>query len=135
MNQKELDDLLCSVLLHSSKTQAFLKRLRQSHPDKWQRVFGNVSMAHHMLAPRQIRKSIFLIGVFDPTVDDNWPWHFHYEHGMYLSVKHRQCKIRKAAEFTSAAEARNFFHNWQGKRHLKMELIEIQRTLTVDESS
>lgn len=132
MDQKELDDLLCEVLLHSSKTQAFLKRLRKSQPTKWQRVFANVSLAYHMLAPRQVKVPVFLIGVFDPDFDENWPWHSHYEDGIYLSENYRRCKRWKAAEFSTADEARAFFHGWKGKRHLKMELIEVQQTKTIE---
>lgn len=132
MDQKDLDDLLSGVLLNSSKTQAFLKRLRASQPSNWQRVFGNVSMAHHLLAPRQCKVSVFLIGVFDPNIDENWPWHCHYENGIFLSENFRQCKRWKAAEFATANEAREFFHNWKGKRHFKMELIEVQRTKTIE---
>ncbi len=132
MDQKALDDLLCGVLLNSSKTQAFLKRLRSSQPEKWQRVFGNISLAYHLLAPRQCQVTVFLIGVFDPLINESWPWHCHYEHGIYLSEKYRQCKRWKAAEFETAKEAREFFHNWKGKKHLKMELIEVQQTKTIE---
>lgn len=124
MKQKELDELLCEVLLHSSKTTAFLKRLRASQPDKWQRVFGNVSMAYHMLAPREVKVPVFSIGVFDPTEDDRWPWRCDYEDGVYLSEKFRLCKRWKAARFSTELEAREFFHRWNGKRTLKMEVIE-----------
>ncbi len=32
------------------------------------------------------------------------------------------------ATFATAIEARDFFHNWKGKRNFKMELIEVQQT-------
>jgi hypothetical protein len=132
MTQKELDDLMIGVLLHSSKTQAFLKRLRASHPDKWQRVYGNVSLAHHILAPKYVQVSKFIIGIYDPNIDEKWPWHCHYEHGTYLSQKYRICKRWTAAEFSTASDAREFFHNWKGKRNLKMELIEVQHTQKIE---
>ncbi len=121
-------DLLCSVLLHSAKTQKFLKRLKKEQPDKWQRVYGNISMAYHLLAPRQVKVKKYLIGVFDPDVDFSWPWpwHCHYEDGIYLRGKHRLCKRGKAVLCESAEAAREFFHQWKGKKSYKMELIEVE---------
>lgn len=69
-------------------------------------------------------KQVYKIGVFDPSVDMSWPWHFHYENGVYLSEKKRLCKEGKAARFDSPTEAREFFHAWSGNKKYKMELIE-----------
>lgn len=72
-------------------------------------------------------RSFFNIGLYDLAVDDSWPWHCHYEDGVYLSSKKRCCKRGKAAEFDTPEQAREFFHNWSGNRKWKMELIEYKR--------
>jgi hypothetical protein len=132
LQQDELDELISSVLLHSTKTRSFLKRLRAKKPEQWQRAYGNISNAYFLLAPRQETVTRFLIGVFDPDIEDSWPWHFDYQNGVYLSLNYRQCKRHKAAEFDSAAGAREFFHAWGGKKNLKMELIEVQLVRLVE---
>lgn len=132
LQQDELDELISSVLLHSTKTRSFLKRLRAKKPEQWQRAYGNISSAYFLLAPRQETITRFLIGVFDPDADDSWPWHFDYENGIYLSVNYRLCKRAKAAEFQTATAAREFFHLWKGKKNLKMDLIEVQQVRTVE---
>lgn len=129
----DLDAELTAVLLNSNRTLAYLKRLKQAEPDKWQRVVGNVNLAFRALKPKEITVSSFLIGVYDPTTDDKWPWHCHYEDGQYLSNKKRLCGFDRAAEFSSAEDARQFFHTWENKRHFKMELIERQRIEKVEQ--
>jgi hypothetical protein len=69
-------------------------------------------------------RKMYMIGVFDPNVDNSWPWHFHYENGVFLSEKKRLCKDGKAAKFENQDEAREFFHSWSGNSKYKMELIE-----------
>lgn len=127
------DDVLNSVLLHSTRTLAYLKRLKKNEPEKWQRVFGNIATAYHILKPKEITVSTYLIGVYDPGQNERWPWHCHYDDGQYLSNKYRLCGFERAAVFTSADSARLFFHNWKNKGNLKMELIERQRIEKVDE--
>ena len=132
LNQDELDELLCSVLLNTAKTRAFIKRLKAAKPDQWLRVNGNVAGATFMFAPRKVKETVYLIGVFDPNDDVCWPWYNDHLNGAFLSGKNRICKIGKAAEFATPDEARHFFHLWSGKRHLKMELVELERTKTVE---
>ena len=129
----DLDAELTAVLLNSNRTLAYLKRLKRTEPDKWQRVVGNVNIAFHVLKPKEITVSSFLIGVYDPTTDDKWPWHCHYDDGQYLSSKKRLCGFGRAAEFSSAEDARQFFHTWKNKQHFKMELIERQRLEKVEQ--
>ena len=68
----------------------------------------------------------YLIGVYDPTADDSWPWHCHYEDGRYLSAKHRVCGRGRAAEFASEDEARAFYFNWTHSLKYNFELIPVQ---------
>jgi len=70
----------------------------------------------------------YLIGVYDPTADDSWPWpwHCHYEDGRYLSAKHRVCGKGRAAEFASEDEARAFYFNWTHSLKYKFELIPVR---------
>lgn len=39
------DDVVSGVMLHSSKTKAYLRRLKKNHPNDWKRVYGNVFRA------------------------------------------------------------------------------------------
>jgi|TARA_R100000687_G_scaffold82874_2_gene83653 hypothetical protein len=131
--KSDLDAELTAILLNSNRTRAFFRRLKKAEPDKWQHAVGNVNIAYHVLKPKDVRVSSFLVGVYDPTLDDKWPWHCHYEDGQYLSNKKRLCGFGRAAEFSTAEEARQFFHTWENKRHLKMELIERQRIEKVEQ--
>ncbi|NQY63543.1 MAG: hypothetical protein HRT38_07365 [Alteromonadaceae bacterium] len=79
----------------------------------------------------EVHKSFFQIGLFDPLFDDVWPWHFHYENGVYLSKKYRKCGWNSSAEFESPKDAREFYHNWKHREKFKMELIEVKRWVTV----
>lgn len=74
----------------------------------------------------KILKSFFLIGVYDPNIDDAWPWHCHYESGRYLSAKKRVCSRNSSAEFESPEEARLFYHSWKHSDKYKMEVIEVK---------
>ena len=120
------DNILEEVLLNSASTRAFLKRMKTKHPNKWQRIKGNILSAYHDLEPKRVLVKKIQIGVFDPLQNDNWPWHYHYEDGRYLSGKKRVCGLSKAAEFSSKEEARMFFHQWKGNQKYKMELIETE---------
>lgn len=127
MEDKDFE-ILCGVLLHQAKTRTFLKRLKKEQPNNWQRVYGNIRMAYDLLAPKRVTRTQFQIGVFDPKLDGCWPWHSHYEHGIYLSSNQRLCKWKKAARFDSPETAREFFHEWSGKGDLKIEIIPIETT-------
>lgn len=120
------EEIIDKVLLHAGSTRAYLKRLKARDPKRWRSAYLNMIYAFESLKPQKITVTKYLIGVFDPEVDESWPWHCHYEHGIYLSAKSRLCKISKAAEFNSADEARMFFHKWKGKGRNKMEVIEVQ---------
>lgn len=74
----------------------------------------------------QVLKLIYLIGVYDPNFDDSWPWHYQYEYGRYLSIKHRICGRERAAEFPSEEEARAFYYQWKHYQKYKFELIPVQ---------
>jgi hypothetical protein len=52
-------------------------------------------------------------------------WHFQYEHGRYLSMKHRICGRERAAEFCTDEEARNFYCAWNHYQKFKFELIPV----------
>lgn len=73
-----------------------------------------------------VLKLSYLIGVYDPTKDDAWSWHFQYEYGQYLSAKHRVCGRARAAEFATEKEARAFYFLWKHARTFKFELIPVQ---------
>lgn len=68
---------------------------------------------------------MYMIGIYDPKVDNSWPWHFHYERGVYLSDKKRRCGDSKAAKFKSKPEAEQFYSSWNGSKKFDMELIEV----------
>lgn len=120
------DETIYKVLLHAGSTRAYLKRLKERDPKRWRNAYINMLVAFENLKPKQVIITKHLIGVFDPEIDESWPWHCHYEHGQYLSSKKRLCKIGKAAQFDSADEARLFFHHWKSKGTLKMEVIEVK---------
>ncbi len=79
----------------------------------------------------QQQKSVFTIGIYDPKVDDGWPWHYQYEHGDYLSPKHRKCGMERAAEFDTEDDARAFYFDWKHYKSFKFELIEKRYWTTV----
>jgi hypothetical protein len=78
----------------------------------------------------QVQKLFYLIGVYDPALDESWPWHCHYEHGRYLSMKRRVCGQERAAQFSTEHEARGFFFSWKHWRKHKFELIPVQMWAT-----
>ena len=78
----------------------------------------------------QVLKLSYLIGVYDPNFDDSWPWHCHYEHGRYLSTKHRICGRERSAEFSTEKEARDFYYQWKHCQKYKFELIPVQFWVT-----
>lgn len=78
----------------------------------------------------QVLKLIYIIGVYNPAHDDFWPWHCHYEHGRYLSNKHRICGRERVAEFPTEKEARDFYYQWKHCRKYKFELIPVQFWVT-----
>lgn len=80
-----------------------------------------------MLATR----SLYNIGIYKTDWAANWPWHYDYENGIYLSMKYRPCGWKKAAEFLSQQEAREFFHRWKNTRGYKLELIEFKRRIEI----
>ncbi|MGO2498409.1 MAG: hypothetical protein ACTH6I_10340 [Vibrio litoralis] len=74
----------------------------------------------------------FLIGIWDlRTGEDEWPWHFHYEYGQYLSAKKRKCKLQRAAKFDTKEEALNFFDSWVSSyshgQFFRCEILECQK--------
>lgn len=68
-------------------------------------------------------KEYFVIGVYDPSLDDAWPWHFHYEHGCYLSAKKRVCNCTRYAVFSSADLALDFWTGYANPKDLAFEII------------
>ncbi len=79
----------------------------------------------------KVNKSFFQIGIYNPEMDNCWPWHFHYENGRYLSAKKRICSWNRPAEFETEKEAREFYHSWKQKDKYKMELIKIQKWVEI----
>ncbi|MHC5780460.1 hypothetical protein [Aliivibrio fischeri] len=68
----------------------------------------------------------YMIGVF-PSSYDEFPWHCHYEDGLYLSKKHRVCMWKgKEAIFSTKEEAIDFFNLWKNPRNFNYELIEFE---------
>jgi hypothetical protein len=78
----------------------------------------------------QVLKLIYLIGVYDPALNESWPWHCDYEYGRYLSAKHRICGRERAAEFPTEKAARDFYAEWMHYRKYKFELIPVQFWVT-----
>lgn len=87
------------------------------------------------LEERRVHKSFFAIGVYDPEHHDRWPWHCHYDDGVYLSVAKRLCKMSNAAEFDTIDDARQFYAEWKRKRQFKMEVIEYKRWVNIPADS
>jgi hypothetical protein len=79
----------------------------------------------------EIQQTHYHIGIYDPAIDDSWPWHFHYESGRYLSAKHRICSISSAKSFPSKSEARTFYAAWKHYASHKFELIPVTQLVTV----
>jgi len=130
-----IEQQLFAVLLHKGKTKRLIKMLKKEYPDKWQRAYRNVTVAYEELKDRYVHKSFFQVGVYDPSLSDNWPWHVHYHEGLYLSKKQRVCKMGKAAVFTDINKARNHFHTWKGNNKYKMEVIEFKKVVAVPAST
>lgn len=81
----------------------------------------------------EFQQTHYHIGIYDPAIDDSWPWHFHYERGRYLSAKHRICSINSAKSFPSKSEARAFYAAWKHYASYKFELIPVMHLVTVPE--
>lgn len=76
-------------------------------------------------------RSFYNLGIYKTEWADSWPWHFHYENGVYLSRKYRPCGWAKAAEFECPQEAREFFHSWKNTQGYQLELIEFKRRVEI----
>lgn len=124
------EEQLLHILFHSKKTETWLRSVKAKHPDKWQRIYGNIKKAYEVLKEHRIQKSFFNIGIYEQADDENWPWHNDYYNGLYLSDKKRPCKQQKAAEFDTPEQARQFFDSWRGKSKYKMEVIEFKKWIT-----
>lgn len=125
------DEELLSVLLNKTSTRQFMKRIKKSHPDKWLRVFGNITMAVEDLRDVKVHKSFFQIGVYDPAHSASWPWHFNQIDGLYLSANFRVCKLGKAIEFETTEAARAYIGNWTNAHEYKCELIEFKKWMVM----
>lgn len=68
-------------------------------------------------------KEYFVIGVYDPSLDDAWPWHFHYENGRYLSAKKRVCNWDRYAVFSSEDLALDFWTRYSNSNDLAFEIM------------
>jgi hypothetical protein len=124
------NEKLLEILLNKPQTRAFLSKIKKNNPKQFLKVFVNVNEAFQEIKERYIEKSYFLIGVFDPKLNDKYPWHSRDEGGLYLSEKHRVCKWRKAAEFETPKEAREHFAIWKNCSKYRMELIEFKRRIS-----
>lgn len=78
-------------------------------------------------------RSFYLIGLYDPDVDDSWPWDHRYDEGIYLSSKKRVCKLPKASALDTPEQAKEFFSGWAGSTKWKMKLIETKRWVDIPE--
>lgn len=125
MDQSQIDQTLSDVLLHASKTKAYLKRLKASDPEKWRRVYRNVASAYEELNELPQATKYYYVGIYDPKVSHSWPWEFHLDKGVYISPNYRKCRWKSAAKFNTANEARLFFHQWKNKQGFKMKLLEV----------
>ena len=81
----------------------------------------------------KVFKSFFSIGIYDPSQDDFWPYHYRYEDGVYLSKKYRKCGDKSSAVFDTPEAARHFFNTWKHKDKYKFEIIETKRWTEVPE--
>lgn len=129
MDEKQLEELE-GILSHQGKTRTLVRKLKKRKPDDWKRMVFNMYLAADIIEPPKKAANVtyYQIGVYDPNIVDTWPWHCHYEKGTYLSNKYRICSVASAAEFNSASEAREHFHNWKNKKHYKMERISYEKT-------
>lgn len=81
----------------------------------------------------QVHKSFFMVGVYDGNQNDQWPWHCHYDEGVYLSTKKRRCTQRSAAEFDCIEDARAHYHSWKNRDKYKLEIIEYKRWIEIED--
>jgi cysteinyl-tRNA synthetase len=126
------NEKLLEILLNKPQTRAFLKKIKKikkNNPKQLSKVFVNVNEVFQEIKDLYIEKSYFQIVIFDPKINDKYPWHSRDEDGLYLSAKHRVCKWRKAAEFETPKEARKHFAIWKNCSKYRMELIEFKRRI------
>ncbi|MFT6836420.1 MAG: hypothetical protein ACJA0H_002470 [Francisellaceae bacterium] len=129
------DEALLTILLNRIKTRDFMKRVKKKYPDRWLKILLNVESAVDELKDVAVNQSFFFVGVFDPIHSNSWPWHHHYNDGLYLSAKRRLCKLSKSAEFSTPEAARSHFAACSNKSGYKFELIETKKWITLPAGS
>jgi len=70
----------------------------------------------------------YLIGVYDPSHYDEWPYYF-YDEGAYISNKGRIASANSAREFDNIEEAEKYLEQWGYKKkdQFKYEFVRLER--------
>lgn len=79
-----------------------------------------------------LRRSRFVVGVYDPNIDDSWPY-FHPDEGVYLSRNKRLCSQKSAIEFDIPDQAREFFGSWKHSYRYALHVLEYKTYIDVPE--
>lgn len=75
-------------------------------------------------------RSRFIAGVYDPNIDDSWPY-FHLDEGVYLSKNKRLCSWKSAVEFDRPQQAREFYSAWKHASRYRLEVREFKTHIQV----
>lgn len=77
-----------------------------------------------------VRRSRFIVGVYDSNIDDSWPY-FHPDEGVYLSKGKRLCSQNSAVEFDTPEQAREFFGCWKHASKYCLHVLEYKTYVDV----
>lgn len=75
-------------------------------------------------------RSRFIVGVYDPNIDDSWPY-FHLDEGVYLSKNKRLCSWKSAVEFDRPEQAREFYSAWKNASRYRLSVVEFKTHVDV----
>ena len=76
------------------------------------------------------RRSFFLVGVYDPSIYNSWPY-FHLDEGVYLSKNKRFCSFKSAVEFDRPEQAREFYSAWKHAPLYSLHIFEYKTYVDV----
>lgn len=78
-----------------------------------------------------VRRSFFLVGVYDPLIYDSWPYFHAFDDGVFLSKNKRLCKFNSAIKFNSHLEAPEFYSEWKHADRYRLHHFEYKTYVDV----
>ena len=78
-----------------------------------------------------VRRSFFLVGVYDPSIYNSWPYFHSFDDGIFLSKNKRFCKFNSAIKFNSPLDVRKFYSEWKHAGRYQLHVFEYKTYVDV----